>query len=132
MAAASAGRRLQWPLHADRVLFTDRVPDGFSADVLLSLSAFEHYADPGGELRRMASLVRSDGVILLAFAEPWYSTNGSHVNQFTRFPFSQQSFAWLNLFVLDGAMLRLRRRYRPDRATGRHLGRAQQNDSREV
>lgn len=97
-----------------RVLFCDRVPEDARVDVVVSLSAFEHFGDPAGELRRMSSLVCPGGLILLAFAEPWYSPNGSHVNGYTRFPFTQEAFPWLNLLVSDRALLKLRSRYRPD------------------
>jgi len=103
--------------YADRVTFSSFVPDHFVPEVVVSLSAFEHFADPATDLRRMADLLPAGGNIILSFAEPWYSPNGSHINGFTRFPFSGVAFPWLNLFFSERALLKLRSRYRSDRAT---------------
>jgi SAM-dependent methyltransferase len=84
-------------------------------DVVLSLSAFEHYRDPAGELQRMRRQLKPDGLILLAFAEPWYSHSGSHFANYTKIPLSNRPVPWLNLFFSDRAMLTLRSRFRKDR-----------------
>jgi hypothetical protein len=65
----------------------------------------------------MAALLPSGGRIILAWAEPWYSPNGSHFNGYTRFPFTNIGFPWLNLFFSERALLKLRSRYRSDPAT---------------
>ncbi len=101
---------------AGRVFFDNHVPKDFTPDIVVSLSAFEHFADPAADLRFMASVLPTGGVVILSFAEPWYSPNGSHINGFTRFPFTNIGFPWLNLFFSERAMLKLRSRYRSDPA----------------
>ena len=100
---------------SDRVIFSNRVPETFVPEIVVSLSAFEHFGDPAAELRRMAGLLTSGGIVVLSFAEPWFSPNGSHINGFTRFPFTNVAFPWLNLLFSERAMLKLRLRYRSDR-----------------
>jgi SAM-dependent methyltransferase len=99
------------------VAFGTQVPSQLSGkfDVVLSLSAFEHYADPEAELQRMRRQLKPDGLILLAFAEPWYSHSGSHFNNYTRLPLTNHPVPWLNLFFSDKALLTLRSRFRADR-----------------
>jgi hypothetical protein len=67
-------------------------------------------------LRLMASLVRPGGEILITWAEPWLSPNGSHVNSFTRLPGTDMPFPWLNLICPEDAAMRFRSRYRSDGA----------------
>ncbi len=101
---------------ADRVVFSNEVPKSFVPEIVVSLSAFEHFAQPAVDLRRMANFLPSGGVVILSFAEPWYSPNGSHINGYTRFPFTNLAFPWLNFFFSERAMLKLRSRYRSDPA----------------
>jgi len=91
----------------DRVRFTT-VPEG-AFDVVISLSAFEHFSQPEQELARMASLAKPDGLVLISFAEPWYSHSGSHMNDFIRIP-------WVNLLFSEKAVLKVRQRFRDDGA----------------
>lgn len=100
----------------DQVQFGTRIPDHLEGtfDVVLSLSAFEHYRDPANELQKMRRQLNPDGIILLSFAEPWYSHSGSHINNFTKLPFSNAPVPWLNLFFSESAMLTLRSRFRDD------------------
>jgi SAM-dependent methyltransferase len=84
-------------------------------DVVLSLGAFEHYADPAAELERMRCQLKPGGTILLAFAEPWWSPYGSHFHGYARIPGTRQPFPWINVFFSDRALLTLRSRFRPDR-----------------
>ncbi len=93
---------------SDRVTFTT-TPEGVF-DIVLSLNAFEHYADPKAELARMASLAVANGLVIISFAEPWYSHSGSHMNDYISVP-------WLNLLFTERAVLNWRRRYRGDNAT---------------
>lgn len=99
------------------VTFGTQIPPQLEGkfDVVLSLSAFEHYSDPKGELQRMRRQLRPCGSILLAFAEPWYSHSGSHFNNYTKMPLLKGPVPWLNLFFSDKAMLTLRTRFRKDR-----------------
>jgi SAM-dependent methyltransferase len=96
------------------VTFDRELPAGFEPDIVLSLSAFEHFDDPVGELRRMASLARPGGEILIAWAEPWYSHSGSHFSGYTRLPLVGARVPWLNLAFSERALLKLRSRFRPD------------------
>lgn len=84
-------------------------------DVVLSLSAFEHYNDPPDALQQMRRQLKPGGLIILSFAEPWYSHSGSHVNNYTQIPLLNRPIPWLNLFFSDRAMLTLRSQFRNDR-----------------
>jgi SAM-dependent methyltransferase len=103
---------------ADRVQFGCSVPGEWRGrfDVVLSLSAFEHYADPVAELESMCEQVKPGGVILLGFAEPWWSPHGSHLG-YAHIPGTNFTFPWLNLFFSERALLRLRSQFRTDHAT---------------
>jgi SAM-dependent methyltransferase len=98
------------------VQFGTQVPQNLegSFDVVLSLSAFEHYKDPAFELEQMRRYLKPGGMILLAFAEPWYSHSGSHFNNYTNIPVLNRPVPWLNLLFSDRAMLALRSRFRED------------------
>lgn len=102
---------------ADRVRFFKAVPPELEGrfDVVLSLSAFEHFADPMTELQMMRRQFRPGGQVLLAFAEPWLSHSGSHVGNFTRIPGTHLAVPWVNLVFSDRALLTLRSRFRSDR-----------------
>jgi SAM-dependent methyltransferase len=92
---------------AEGVRFTSLVPvEKF--DVVISCSAFEHFADPAGELATMRSLTRER--LVITWAEPWYSHSGSHMNFFTRVP-------WVNLLFPESAVMQVRSLYRHDGAT---------------
>jgi SAM-dependent methyltransferase len=82
-------------------------------DVCVSLGAFEHYADPEAELRRIVRAVKPGGLVILLWAEPWYSPHGSHLSSFFRLP-------WLNLLFSERTLMEARRRYRSDGATHFH------------
>jgi SAM-dependent methyltransferase len=101
----------------DRVHFGGSVPPELEGrfDVVVSLSAFEHFADPAGELRAMRRQLRPGGQLLLAFAEPWLSHSGSHVGNFTRIPGTRRPIPWVNLVFSERALLTLRARFRSDR-----------------
>jgi SAM-dependent methyltransferase len=101
---------------SERVRFSDS-GEGFQPDVVVSIGGFEHFADPQATLNLMASLAQQDGEILVTWACPWFSPNGSHVNGFTRIPGTDIAFPWLNLLVPEPAMMRLRSRYRSDGAS---------------
>lgn len=95
---------------ADKVTFTDALPAEEKFDVVVSLGAFEHYADPSATLRQMRELAAPGAKILISFAEPWLSPRGSHMSFFTRVP-------WVNVLFPERAVLRVRARYRDDGAT---------------
>ena len=79
-------------------------------DVVYSCSSFEHFADPAHVLGLMRELVAPGGVLVIAFAEPWYSPRGHHMDSFTRMP-------WVNLLFRESDVMAVRALYRPDGAT---------------
>ncbi len=99
------------------VNFVKAVPEKLKAafDVVLSISAFEHFADPEAMLGLMRSFVNPTGQIIITWAEPWYSHSGSHIGNFTRIPGTNHAIPWCNLLFSDKAMLTLRSRFRTDR-----------------
>lgn len=78
-------------------------------DVVISLSSFEHFSHPEEELATMHAAVAPAGKVIVAFAEPWFSHNGSHMGFFTRIP-------WVNVFFSEQTILRVRSRFRNDGA----------------
>ena len=78
-------------------------------DVVYSCSSFEHFPDPEHILRLMGERVKPDGRIVITFAEPWYSNNGSHMGGFCRLP-------WVNLLFAERTIMSVRSLYRTDGA----------------
>ena len=77
------------------VTFTAELPREVF-DVVLSCSAFEHFAEPERELKNMCELTGSR--LVVTWAEPWYSHSGSHMNFFTRVP-------WVNLLFPERSVM---------------------------
>lgn len=48
-------------------------------DAIISLDAFEHFADPQAELERMYALLRPGGFLAAAFGPTWYHPLGGHL-----------------------------------------------------
>ncbi len=77
------------------------------ADVVVSVDAFEHFADPAEILRVMNTLLEPAGVVLVSFGPTWYHPLGGHL--FSVFPwahliFSEQALInWRSTFKTDGA-----------------------------
>lgn len=77
------------------------------ADVIVSIDAFEHFADVPGVLRSMAMMLKPEGVVLASFGPTWLHPYGGHL--FSVFPwahllFSEQSLIrWRSDFKSDGA-----------------------------
>lgn len=77
------------------------------ADVVVSVDAFEHFADPAEILRIMSGLLQPAGQVLVSFGPTWYHPLGGHL--FSVFPwahliFSEQALiAWRSTFKTDGA-----------------------------
>jgi SAM-dependent methyltransferase len=96
---------------SDRAAFYRSLPGEHAEqfDVVISLSAFEHFADPAAELRSMKAAVRPGGVVVVSFAEPWLSPHGSHMGHFTRLP-------WVNVLFSERTVMRVRSRFRRDGA----------------
>jgi len=99
-----------WATHAAaNVEFRTTLEPGERFDVVVSCSSFEHFSDPGAILREMRSRTRPGGIVIISFAEPWYSPHGSHMDGFTRLP-------WINLLFPESAVMSVRARYRRDGA----------------
>lgn len=77
------------------------------ADVILSIDAFEHFADPGTVLKSMAGMLKPTGHILASFGPPWYHPCGGHL--FSVFP-------WAHLIFSETALCRWRAHIRTDGA----------------
>jgi SAM-dependent methyltransferase len=78
------------------------------ADIVVSIDAFEHFADPAGVLARMHRLLRPNGLVMAAFGPTWYHPYGGHL--FSVFP-------WAHLLFSESALLRWRSHLRTDGAT---------------
>jgi len=77
------------------------------ADVVVSVDAFEHFADPAEVLRIMDTLLQPAGQVLVSFGPTWYHPLGGHL--FSVFPWAHLIFsekaliAWRSTFKTDGA-----------------------------
>ncbi len=91
---------------ADRCMFATQTDE--TADVILSVDAFEHYGDPEAILRTMRRLLRPDGRVLIAFGPPWFHPLGGHL--FSVFP-------WAHLVFTEKALIRWRADFKSDGAT---------------
>ncbi len=78
------------------------------ADVVVSVDAFEHFADPAGVLRIMDTLLRPAGEVLVSFGPTWYHPLGGHL--FSIFP-------WAHLVFSEEALIRWRSTFKTDGAT---------------
>ena len=78
------------------------------ADIVVSLDAFEHFADPAGILRIMNTLPLPTGEVLVSFWPTWYHPLGGHL--FSVFP-------WAHLIFSEKALIRWRSTFKTDGAT---------------
>ena len=78
------------------------------ADYVVSLNAFEHFADPGAILRIMSTFLRPKGEVLICFGPTWYHPLGGHL--FSVFP-------WAHLILSEEALIGWRSRFKTDGAT---------------
>jgi SAM-dependent methyltransferase len=78
------------------------------ADVIISVDAFEHFADPAAILKSMAGMLKPTGYILASFGPTWYHPRGGHL--FSVFP-------WAHLIFTETALCRWRSHIRNDGAT---------------
>ena len=78
------------------------------ADVIVSLDAFEHFADPANILEVMRSHLSPKGCVLAAFGPTWYHPLGGHL--FSVFP-------WAHLIFTERSLIRWRSTVRADGAT---------------
>lgn len=77
-------------------------------DAIVSLDAFEHFADPAGVLARMDGLLKPRGAVYVSFGPTWYHPLGGHL--FSVFP-------WAHLIFSETALLRWRSHIYDDGAT---------------
>lgn len=78
------------------------------ADIVVSVDAFEHFADPAGILRSMNRLLQPAGEVLVSFGPTWYHPLGGHL--FSVFP-------WAHLIFSEKALIRWRSTFKTDGAT---------------
>lgn len=78
------------------------------ADIVVSLDAFEHFADPAAILGSMGALLQPAGEVLVSFGPTWYHPLGGHL--FSVFP-------WSHLVFTEKALIRWRSTFKTDGAT---------------
>jgi SAM-dependent methyltransferase len=91
---------------AEKCLFAATCEE--TADVIISLDAFEHFGDPEDILRRMHARLAPAGRILVSFGPTWYHPLGGHL--FSVFP-------WAHLVFTEKALIRWRSDFKTDGAT---------------
>jgi SAM-dependent methyltransferase len=77
------------------------------AEIIVSLDAFEHFADPAEILRMMDSLLGPSGEVLISFGPTWYHPLGGHL--FSVFP-------WAHLIFSEKALIKWRSKFKTDGA----------------
>lgn len=90
----------------DLCLFTSSTEE--RADVIVSVDAFEHFANPSEILGVMSTILRPGGAILISFGPPWHHPLGGHL--FSVFP-------WAHLVFNEQALVRWRSTFKTDGAT---------------
>jgi 2-polyprenyl-3-methyl-5-hydroxy-6-metoxy-1,4-benzoquinol methylase len=78
------------------------------ADYIVSLDAFEHFADPAAILRTMHQLLKPKGAVLASFGPIWRHPLGGHI--YSVFPYA-------HLLISEAALVRWRAQYKHDGAT---------------
>jgi len=87
------------------VKFSKTAPE--AADVIVSMDAFEHFADPATILNLMAGMLKPNGCAFASFGPTWYHPLGGHL--FSVFP-------WAHLIFGEEALCKWRSHIRHDRA----------------
>jgi SAM-dependent methyltransferase len=77
-------------------------------DIIVSIDAFEHFANPQSILDSMHSLLKPFGKVLISFGPTWYHPLGGHF--FSVFP-------WAHLLFSEKALIRWREDFKSDGAT---------------
>jgi SAM-dependent methyltransferase len=90
---------------ADRCRFA--LEPSESADVIVSLDSFEHFADPQAILQIMHRWLAPGGRVITSFGPTWYHPYGGHL--FSVFP-------WAHLIFSERALIRWRSDIRSDGA----------------
>lgn len=78
------------------------------ADIVVSLDAFEHFAEPDEILKIMSGLLKPSGEVWASFGPTWYHPLGGHL--FSVFP-------WAHLVFSEQALIRWRSDFKTDGAT---------------
>jgi SAM-dependent methyltransferase len=91
---------------ADRCEFT--TCSGQSVDAVVSIDAFEHFADPAAMLREMYRMLKPGGFVAVSFGPTWCHPLGGHL--FSVFP-------WAHLIFSEAALIQWRSDLRDDGAT---------------
>jgi SAM-dependent methyltransferase len=96
---------------SDRTRFFSALPFDLRGtfDLVLSCRSFEHFSDPAWALKEMREAATPGGLVVISFAEPWWSPTGSHVSFFTRLP-------WANIWFSERTLMAVRARFREDGA----------------
>ena len=101
----TAARKAQEAGVGDKCVFTSATEE--LADMVVSIDAFEHFADPAAILRIMRGLLRPSGDVLISFGPTWFHPLGGHL--FSVFPWAHLLFSeealirWRATFISDGA-----------------------------
>ena len=97
---------------SDRTRFYRSLPRelGGTFEIVLSCRSFEHFSDPATVLQEMRNAAVPGGLVVITFAEPWWSPTGSHMSFFTKVP-------WANLWFSENTLMAVRNRFRHDGAT---------------
>jgi SAM-dependent methyltransferase len=90
----------------DRCQFTSSANE--PVEIMISIDAFEHFAEPAAILRAMYSLLQPEGEVLISFGPTWYHPLGGHL--FSVFP-------WAHLLFSEKALIRWRSDFKTDGAT---------------
>ncbi len=78
-------------------------------DAVVSVDAFEHFAQPDAMLAEMHRLLRTGGRALISFGPPWNHPYGAHMNHFNRLP-------WIHFVFSEPTIMAVRARYVGDGA----------------
>lgn len=89
----------------ERCEFTTATPE--PVDLIISIDAFEHIADPAAVFRVMDQMLKPNGELLISFGPTWYHPMGGHL--FSVFP-------WAHLMFSEKALIRWRSDFRSDGA----------------
>jgi SAM-dependent methyltransferase len=79
-----------------------------SADLVVSVDAFEHFERPDQVLQLMNTLLKPGGQVFVSFGPTWYHPLGGHL--FSVFP-------WAHLIFTERALIRWRSDFKTDGAT---------------
>jgi len=82
-----------------------------TADVIVALDSFEHFANPEAVLQTMSRMLAADGRVIVAFGPTWFHPFGGHL--FSVFP-------WSHLLFTEKAQIRWRATFKSDGATRFH------------